>query len=118
MYGFSGPICVPLSLTVYSWKRSEDAKGSLSFAYQTARVVAEHHKELKLPKELKGILPLVCTGWPEYLFEPSGAYFFPGDGTARIATLREIEQLCVSIDDTKAEKLLQDPWTVPVPDRL
>jgi len=79
--------------------------------------VAEHHKELKLPREIKGILPLVCTGWPEYLFEPSEDYFLE-NGTPRIATLREIEELCRNIDNAKAKKLLQDPWIVLIPDDI
>jgi len=71
------------------WKRSEDAKGWFRFAYETAKVVANHRKELKLPRNLEGILPLVCTGWPEYLFEPAEDSFM-FDGTPRIATIREI----------------------------
>lgn len=95
------------------WKRSEDAKGWLRFAYQTAKVIANHRKELKLPKNIEGILPLVCTGWPEYLFEPAED-FFMFDDTPRIATIREIEQFCRNIDNVALEKLIADSWTVRV----
>ncbi len=99
------------------WDRSGAAKSWLRFAHQTAKVVAEHHKELKLPKEIKGILPLVCTGWHEYLFEPSEDYFLV-DGTPRLATLREIEQFCRNLGARKVRKLFSDPWTVPISDDL
>lgn len=95
------------------WNRSEEAKGWLRFAYQTAKVIANHRKELKLPKNTAAILPLVCTGWPEYLFEPDED-FFMFDGTPRIATIREIEQFCRNIDNTGLEKLFADSWAVPV----
>ena len=58
---------------------------------------------------------MVCTGWPEYLYEPSQDYFME-DGTPRIATMREIEQFCKSIDNIKATELLSDPWVVGVLD--
>jgi hypothetical protein len=95
------------------WKRSEDAKGWLRFAYETAKVVATHNKELKLPKNIEGILPFVCTGWPEYLFEPTED-FLMFDGTPRIATVREIEQFCRNIDNVALEKLFADSWAVRV----
>ena len=95
------------------WKRSEDAKGWLRFAYQTAKVVANHRNDLKLPKNIEAILPLVCTGWPEYLFEPAED-FFMFDGTPRIATIREIEQFCRNIDNMGLKKLFADSWTVLV----
>lgn len=97
------------------WDRSEDAKRWLRSAYQTAKVIAEHHEELKLPKELRGIMPFVCVGWPEYLYEPSQDYLME-DGTSRIATMREIEQFCNGINDIKATELLSDPWMVSIPD--
>jgi len=96
------------------WGRSEDAKSWFRFTHQTAKVLAEHHSELNLPKKIQGILPFVCTGWPEYLFEPSEDYFMK-DGTPRIATMKEIEQFCRSIDDAKSNKLLSDPWCVRIP---
>jgi len=99
------------------WKRSEDAKGWLRFAYETAKVVAAHDKELKLPKNIEGILPLVCAGWPEYLFEPTED-FFMCDGTPRIATVREIEQFCRNIDNVGLEKLFADSWIVLVKHEL
>ena len=55
--------------------------------------------------------PFVCTGWPEYLFEPTGEYFM-ADTTPRIATVRELEQFFRSIDKVKLKKLLSDPWVV------
>lgn len=96
------------------WDRSEDSKSQLLFAYKTAQVIARYHNELQLPRELRGIMPLVCTGWPEYLYEPSQDYFIE-DGTPRIATMREIEQFCNSIDNSKATELLTDSWVVGVP---
>jgi hypothetical protein len=95
------------------WHRSEDAKSWLGFAYRTAEVVAEHRTELKLPLEVRGVLPLVCTGWPEYLFEPSEEYFM-NDGNPRIATVQEIESFFRSLDDIKAQVLLSDPWMVRI----
>ncbi len=97
------------------WSRSEDSKSWLRFAHQTAQVIAKYHNELQLPKELKGIMPFVCVGWPEYLYEPSQDYFMK-DGTPRIATMREIEQFCKSIDNSKAKELFSDPWMVGIPD--
>jgi len=97
------------------WDRSGDAKSWLNFTHQTAKVIARHHEELKLPKGLRGIMPLVCTGWPEYLYDPSQDYFME-DGTPRIATMREIEQFCNSFDNIKAAALLSDPWMVSIPD--
>ena len=97
------------------WGRSEDSKSWLHFAHKTGQVIATHRAELQLPKELKGIIPLVCTGWPEYLYEPSQDYFME-DGTPRIATMRELEQFCESIDNNKTTELLSDPWVVSVLD--
>jgi len=96
------------------WDRSESAKSWLSFAQKTAKVVAKYHRELKIPTKIVGILPFVCTGWPEYLFEPSQDYFME-DGTPRIATLGEIEQFCKSINKSKCKALLSDPWIVHIP---
>lgn len=95
------------------WYRSEMAKSWFRFTHETAKAVAAHYQELNLPPELRGICPLVCTGWPEYLFEPSQDYFME-DGTPRIATIHEIRWFFESIDDAKAEKLLRDPFTVHV----
>jgi hypothetical protein len=93
------------------WERSELAKGALRFAYETAKVVADHSKELSLPRGIKGILPLVCTGWPEYLFEPLED-FTMFDGTPRIATIKEIQQFCSKIDNTVLQSMYSDPWMV------
>jgi hypothetical protein len=98
------------------WDRSATAKSWFRFAHNTATAIAAHHQELRLPPELRGICPLVCTGWPEYLFEPSREYFME-DGTPRIATVSEIRQFFQTIDDTKAEKLLRDHWIVHIPFR-
>lgn len=95
------------------WDRSEESKAELRFARQTAMVMAEHREELNLPKNIKGILPFVCTGWPEYLFEPTEDYFMD-DGTPRIMTVREIEEFCRNIDSISLGKLLYDPWIVAV----
>ena len=97
------------------WGRSEEAKSWLHFAYKTAQIIAQNRDELQLPKELKGIMPLVCVGWPEYLYEPSRDYFME-DGTPRIATMREIEQFFKSIDNSKTTELLSDPWVIGVLD--
>lgn len=95
------------------WKRSEDAKGWLRFVYETAKVVANHRKELKLAENIKIILPLVCTGWPEYLFEPTEDFFI-FDGTPRIATMKEIKQFCRNIDNMGVKRLFSDPWIVTI----
>jgi hypothetical protein len=95
------------------WGRSQDSKSWLHFTHETAQVIAKNCDELQLPKELRGIMPLVCIGWPDYLYEPSRDYFME-DGTPRIATIREIEQFCRSIDNNKATELLSDPWVVGV----
>lgn len=93
------------------WGRSDEAKSWLRFARHTANAISDHCEELKLPSEIKGICPLVCTGWPEYLYEPSQDYFMD-DGIPRIATIREIEAFFKSIDDAKAQELLRDPWII------
>lgn len=93
------------------WERSELAKGALHFAHETAKIIADHYAELALPKGVKGILPLVCTGWPEYLFEPVED-FSMFDGTPRIATIREIQHFCSGIDDMALQRLYSDPWMV------
>lgn len=95
------------------WKRSEDAKAWLRFAHETAKTVAEHHEELGLPPELKVIHPLVCTGWPEYLFEPYEDYSFQ-NGMPRIATLNEILSFFKDLNDAKAANLISDPWAVEI----
>lgn len=95
------------------WDRSENAKSWLRFAHEVAKAVAEHHKELQLPVEIKYIIPFVCTGWPEYLFDPCDQYFM-ADGTPRIATIREIEQFCGSVDSATLKQLLSDQCIVPI----
>lgn len=95
------------------WDRSQNAKSWLRFAHEVAKTVAEHHKELQLPVEIKYIIPFVCTGWPEYLFEPCDQYFMT-DGTPRIATIKEIEQFCRSLGGSRIKKLLSDQWIVSI----
>lgn len=94
-----------------AWERSEMAKSWLHSAQRVAKAIADHCEELNLNPEIRGIVSLVCTGWPEYLFEPSQDYFLE-DGTPRIATLPEIQRFFKSIDDVKAERLSNDHWTV------
>jgi len=93
------------------WERSEQAKRWLRFAQQTAMVIAEHRVDLGLPESIRGILPFVCTGWPEFLFEPSQDYFMP-DGMPRIATVREIVGYLADLDEQSGSNLLLDEWAV------
>ncbi len=93
------------------WDRSETAKSWFRFAYESVKVIAAHHQELHIPPEIEGICPLVCTGWPEYLHEPSEQYYME-DGTPRIATIDEIRHFFESMDDIKANNLLHDAYTV------